>query len=67
MSDTAGLRIAVILGSTRPGRNGEAVAFVGHGVLGAVRAIEHLRGIAGELERWSRALKSVRAPEEATV
>lgn len=30
--------------------NDKAVAFVGYGVLGAARAIEHLRGIAGELQ-----------------
>src|SRR6266478_2170672 len=43
------LRIAIILGSTRPGRNGEAVAkwvheiAIKHGGSGGARAVEQLR------------------------
>ncbi|MFI7147910.1 NADPH-dependent FMN reductase [Nonomuraea sp. NPDC050022] len=51
-------KIGIIVGSTRPGRRGRAVAewndkaagFVGYGLHGATRAVEHLRLILAELK-----------------
>ncbi|WP_103352276.1 hypothetical protein [Amycolatopsis sp. CA-128772] len=53
------MKIAIVLGSTRPGRKGEAVARrvlakakerPNAGALGGARAIEHLRAICSELQ-----------------
>src|SRR5712671_706768 len=53
------LRIAIIIGSTRPGRKGEAVyrewvnkaaGFIAYGGVSGARAVENLRLIMGELQ-----------------
>jgi NAD(P)H-dependent FMN reductase len=57
------LKVAIVLGSTRPGRHGEAVAnwvykewnnkaagFVSYGSAGGTRAVEHLRLVMAELQ-----------------
>src|SRR2546428_56334 len=43
------LRVAIIVGSTRPGRKGEAGARRGYENAGGTRAVEHLRLVMGEL------------------
>lgn len=59
LKDLTMIKIGIITGSTRPGRNSEAVAkwvyekaagFVSYGSMGGVRAVEQLRLIMGELQ-----------------